>query len=280
MNITSFSDLINELYRNIRYVNSQKEIFERIARREFVLKLEEVHSYDPPQDDSLGSMTNPIQELSKEITSGHGWVGNETILEDLIVQLCSYAGLHPWRQIAIRSQDLTSKNKSRRLDLFLNQSFAAVYIYSYARQPSVVIEFKSNYIDDTDINEACFVKNYPQNAYNKLGKTYPLVFQFVSPAGITENGLAALRKAETFLQMEFPKLYLSSVKLEYLVWQELYPAIERAYCDERGKIGRQFIFVRDTVEQLGNQLTYPEFWLEDYKSVIKNFNQKIQAGNS
>ena len=266
-------------------VKLKKECNERFAGNvlESALAPEHLNVFPNP---SSGYRNNPITELTPEIKSGYGWVGSESILEMWIVLLTSYCNMKPWRQIPLRGYYVTSKVQTRRFDLLLHPDTP---IYQNIKYPIIITEFKSNYIDDTDVADTCLTKDYPKLAFTKFVKKlnkrhlsfsksemsyspYTLVFQLVAPAGITEAGVKKLAEAQKLISEEFgTQIILDAVPLEFMVWHQIHPAIVQTYKDGQGKIGRQFSYVREDIDQLCHELCNPHLWVNEFKEIRKKF---------
>ncbi|MBD2569875.1 hypothetical protein [Anabaena lutea] len=248
-----------------------------VANDTLILKLEYLASFKEPP---LGSKDNPITEITKDIRNGYGWAGSEDIMEQLIVSLASYANLSPWRQVAQRTYYKTSKNKARRFDLLFQPK-----VSMYKKLSNVVIlnEFKSNYIDYEDVKYAYEVKRYIDLAYNQfihrsrlVMPSSSLVFQFISPCGITEDGLEALNEVQKHADEKYiEKIYIDAVRLDDFVWNQLYPAIRQTYQDEQGDIGNQFFYVKDKIIQICLEICNPDLWVDQYKTSRQEYYKAI-----
>ncbi|WP_392534315.1 hypothetical protein [Nostoc sp. C117] len=241
-----------------------------VANDILTLKLESLFSFE---DIPLGSKEKPIAEVTKDIKNGYGWAGSEDILEEWIVTLASYANLSPWRQVAQKVHYKTSKNKSRRFDLLLRPE---VPMFKGLERIVIVSEIKSNYVTHEDIKDVYEVRRYVDLAYNRFRRFLnsnpyylfqtSLVFQFISPCGITEEGVQALNEVQKHADEKYKeKVYIDAVRLDDFVWNQLYPAIKNTYKDPTGKIGNQFSFIKDKVNQICLEICNPDLWVEQYK---------------
>jgi len=232
------------------------------------------HSYVLPNP-PVGYRDNPIKEVTPEIKSGYGWFGNEKIMEDWIVLLASFSSLRPWRQIPTRGHFPTSKVQTRRWDLLLAPDSRIYSPYRNFPCPLILTELKSNYIDDEDVTVSCLAKAYPQTALSHFANHFnfkTLVFQMVSPAGITEAGVQRLNEVQEIIRKEYDiQIVLDAVPLEFMIWHQIYPAILKTYRDEKGAIGQQFAFVKENVKQLCEELCNPTLWVNDVKEVREKF---------
>ncbi|MFN6539344.1 MAG: hypothetical protein RM021_023740 [Nostoc sp. EkiNYC01] len=256
-----------------------------VANDILTLKLESLTSFKEPP---LGSKDKPITELTKDIVNGYGWAGSEDILEEWIVTLASYANLSPWRQVAQRIHYKTSKNKSRRFDLLLRPQ---VSIFKGLERIIIVSELKSNYITYEDIKEVYEVKRYVDLAYNRFRNIFyrnsyqqfktSLVFQFISPCGITEEGIEALKEVQKHADEKYKdKVYIDAVRLDDFVWNQLYPAIIQTYEGGTGKIGSQFSYIKGKINQICLEICNPDLWVEEYKTSRQKYYKTIlERGN-
>jgi hypothetical protein len=235
--------------------------------------------YDVLPNPPLGYRGNPIKEVTPEIKSGYGWVGNEKIMENWIVLLASFSSLRPWRQIPARGHFPTSKVQTRRWDLLLAPDYSIYRFYKNFPCPLILTELKSNYIDDEDVTVSCLAKAYPQTALSHFANRFnfkTLVFQMVSPAGITETGVQRLNEVQEIISKEYDiQIVLDAVPLEFMVWHQIYPAILQTYRDEKGAIGQQFSFVKEDVEQLCEELCNPTLWVNDVKKLRERFRTSL-----
>jgi len=251
-----------------------------VANDILTLKLESLNSFKEPP---LGSKDKPITELTKDIKNGYGWAGSEDILEEWIVKLASYANLSPWRQVAQRVHYKTSKNQSRRFDLLLRPQ---VPIFKGLERIIIVSELKSNYITHEDIKDAYEVKRYVDLAYVRFRNLYnrnppqqfktSLIFQFISPCGITEEGVEALKEVQKHADEKYKeKVYIDAIRLDDFVWNQLYPAIKQTYEDGSGKIGRQFLYIKENVTQICLEICNPDLWVDESKASRQKYYKAI-----
>jgi hypothetical protein len=217
-----------------------------------------------------GAKENPIVEITPDIVSGYGWSNSEKIMEDWVVLLSSYSNMQPWRQIPQRSYGKTAKVKTRRFDFLIHPR---IPIYKNLGQVLVLTDFKSNYIDAADVSDTCLTKNYPVLALNQSERFNfdTLIFQLVSPAGITQDGVHMLNTIQRILTEQYgEKIKLDALRLDDMVWNQIYPAIEGTYKDECGVIGNQFSYIKEEVLQLCQEICNPDLWVAEYK----NFKDK------
>ncbi len=222
-----------------------------------------------------GTIVDPIRELTVEIKNGYGWVGNERIMEDWLILLASYCNSHPWRQIPQRSFWKTSTVSNRRFDLLLRPP---VPLYRNRDHVVILTDLKSNYVDSGVVSDTCLTKAYPEIALRELPKSgirfETLVFQMVSPCGITESGVDRLNDIRDLLTRKYgKKIFLDAIRLDDMIWNQIYPAIEQTYRDEDGSIGNQFLFVRDEILRLCGELCNPDIWVESQRALrVKTWN--------
>ena len=260
----------SEVAKQVR--STALDVIEAIPSLMTTLKLECLNSF---QEQPLGSKDKPITEITKDIKNGYGWAGNEDLLEEWLIALAGYASLNPQRQIPIRTQYKTTKNKTRRLDLMLKPENP---IFLGMERIIVVNEIKSNYISIEDIKDTYYTKEYIDLAYLQFKHRFRvpritnlpirLIFQFVSPCGITEEALKALQEIQAHADTKYSeKIYIESVRLDEFVWNQIYPAIRSTYRDEDGEIGRQFFYVREKIHQLCLEICNPDLWVDDFKKL-------------
>ncbi|BAY29188.1 hypothetical protein NIES2107_10290 [Nostoc carneum NIES-2107] len=223
-----------------------------------------------------GSRENPITEITEDIQNGYGWAGNEDLLEQWVISLASYADLSPWRQIAQRNYEVTSKNKTRRYDFLFRTSLP---IFKDIEQATIICELKSNYINHEDISNIYYVKRYINLAYNRFsptGKGKTLVFLFVSPCGITQEGVKILNEIQKDLSEKNNfDAYVDALRLDDLIWNKIYPAIKASYKDEQGRIGNQFVYVQEKIKQICLEICNPDIWVNKYKDERQKWYEEI-----
>lgn len=252
------------------------DIIEAIPSLVTTLKLECLNSL---KEQPLGSNNKPITEITTDIRNGYGWAGNEDLLEEWLIALSGYANLNPQRQIPIRTHYKTSKNKTRRFDLMFKPETGFLPISTII----VVNEIKSNYISVEDIKDTYYTKEYIDLAYSRF-KSYlikfrrNLIFQFVSPCGITEEALKALGEVQEHANQKYSnKISIESVRLDDFVWNQIYPAIGATYRDKDGEIGRQFLYVRERIHQLCLEICNPDLWVDSFKNLRQESYTAIKA---
>ena len=182
----------------------------------------------------LGTLNNPLTEITSEVKNGYGWVNKEEKMESLIVELATYCrGLSVERQSPHRPySDNTKGVKSRRIDLVLQslESLDVLHIY----------QFKASYVDDSDVIKVFQNRAYPELAYRdfKDKGIRCVVAHLVSPGGITVGGVERLKEVQLILDSKHHgAIKLDSMLLGELVWGEIYPAIQKRYQDNEGGFG-------------------------------------------
>lgn len=262
-------------------------------------------------DNSYGSVFNPITDKKNDAVQGYGWAGKEIILEELIILLASYSSLSSHRQIPVQNYVSTAKAQNRRLDLaFLDHNnyrkgFVSGQLYAKKlskleknsfltagrkrssevkkASPIIITELKSNYISYEDITDICLTRRYPELAYKKYSfqEDQLLIFQFVSPAGITNEAVKELNIVQKILstEKEMPNIVLRISKLEYFVNHQLKPVIKDNYQNR----GNQYQYVQKEIDFLAWKLCNPDKWLDNYwenrKAMIKAFNEECNSNS-
>lgn len=276
----------SEVAKKVR--SAALDMIEAIPHLVTTLKLECLNSFKEPP---LGSKEKPITEITDEIKNGYGWVGKEDLLEEWLVILAAYAKLNPQRQIATRTHYKTTKNKTRRFDLMFRPE---VSLFVKMEHIVVVNEIKSNYISVEDIKNTYYTKEYIDLAYSNFRHIfkYPtepsLIFQFVSPCGITDEALKVLQEVQEDADQKYnDKIYIESVRLDDFVWNQINPAIRSTYRDEDGEIGKQYVYVKGKVHQLCLEICNPDLWVEkfvefrgDTYKAIKERNRMFLPGHT
>jgi hypothetical protein len=135
---------------------------------------------DPPY---YGTVFSPLTNTPPEVRSGYGWKGNEALMESWLTRLASHRGMYIHRQVPSRAYYSTSKTKSRRIDLIL------IPFFDNDSDVLSVYEFKSDYIDDYDVKDTFYSKNYidivVRDFLKKGFKFRKICGRLVAPGGIT-----------------------------------------------------------------------------------------------
>lgn len=217
----------------------------------------------------FGTISNPLTSIPTPVRSGYGWKGNEALMENWLTRLASHRGMYIHRQAPHRAYFPTSKAGSRRIDLIL------IPFFDDDSDVLTIYEFKSDYIDDYDVKDAFYSKNYIDiviRDYLKKGFNFNKICgRLVAPGGITAAGVSELNEVQKLLRERYKaeafEIELDALPLHQLVWEEMYPAITKKYEDEEGKYG--YIFVISSVRSLCRMLTDPMPWIALQKSFKK-----------
>lgn len=173
-----------------------------------------------------GTLSNPLHvgQITAEVKAGYGWKNKTSQMVDLLVDLATYAGMMIQRDFphqALGGSTSKTKNCVVALSLKTLKDLSTLHIY----------EFVDNYVDDEDVIRIFKLKAYPEIVNRDKPKSVQcIVAHLVAPGGIT--GLAVERLKEC--QRSLDKKYNGAIKLDFmrldeLVWGELYPAIEEKY---------------------------------------------------
>lgn len=214
----------------------------------------------------FGTISKPLTNIPTPVRSGYGWKGNEMLMESWLTRLASYRGMYIHRQSPHRGYHPTGKIGSRRVDLIL--------IPFFDNDPDVldVYEFKSDYIDDYDVKDTFYSKNYIdiviRDFLNKGFKFRKIRGRLVAPGGITESAVEELIEIQKILRERYKdegfEIELDALPLHQMVWNEMYPTIASKYEDDEGKYG--YGFVLNSVQNLCRMLTDPTPWITFQKS--------------
>ncbi|NES66041.1 MAG: KilA-N domain-containing protein [Okeania sp. SIO2D1] len=228
----------------IRYMNGDPtlvdEILDRITHPQIIRDIENMikerrnSAYGGGVPD--GTMDNPLREISSEVKTGYGWLNKTKEMTDLLVKLATHVGHFVIdREAPHRSYSSTGKDKSRRISLTLRAMRNLEVLHAY--------QFVSNYIDDADVVEIFKKRSYPEIVWrDKPPGTEFVVTHVVAPGGITEAGVKRLREIQRSLDKDYGgKLQLDAMRLDELVWGELYPRIKERYQDPSGKFGTHYL---------------------------------------
>jgi hypothetical protein len=178
-----------------------------------------------------GTLSNPLQpeQITAEIKTGYGWKNKTSQMVDLLVDLAMYVGMMIERNSPYQSfGGQASKTKSRVIPLSLRtfKDLSVLHIY----------EFISDYVDDANVIEIFKLKAYPEiaNRDKPVGVQY-IVAHLVAPGGITQLGVERLEECQRDLDSKYSgAIKLDFMRLDELVWGEMYPAIEEKYNDKLG----------------------------------------------
>jgi hypothetical protein len=130
-----------------------------------------------------------------------------------------------------------------------------------------IYQFESTYIDDSTVVEAFAKRAYPELAHRDFsgeGVRY-IVAHLVAPGGITFAGVERLREIQSTLDRKYEgRIRLDAMRLDELVWGEMYPAIEEKYQDSSGRFGG--LHLNSKIKKLCKQLC------ENRRSEAKQFS--------
>lgn len=179
-----------------------------------------------------GTLSNPLQadQITVEVKTGYGWKNKTTEMINLLVDLATHVGMiiernSPYQALGGQA----SKTKSRVIPLSLRtlKDFSVLHIY----------EFISDYVDDANVIEIFKLKAYPEIANrDKEAGIKCIVAHLVSPGGITQLGVEKLKECQKDLDRKYAgAIKLDFMRLDELVWGEMYPAIEEKYKDRVGR---------------------------------------------
>lgn len=229
----------------IRAMNGDPTLVEEILDRiqdpqdlkqlENSIRLRRNQFYDT--DLQSGTISNPLTEITVEIKNGYGWAKKTEEMTNLLVQLATHVGeMIIDRDSPHRPYSPTSKNLSRKIPLSLRtlRNMDVLHIYY----------FESSYIDDADVIDVFSSRAYPDIAYRDYldkGVEY-VVAHLVAPGGITQTGVERLNEIQQRFNAKYNgRIKLDAMRLDELVWNELYPAIEERYQDAKGKFGIHYL---------------------------------------
>jgi hypothetical protein len=229
-----------------------EEILDRIQNPEDLWDIEEnirarrtqAYGSDMP---IAGTIDNPLTEVTPEIKSGYGWENRTKQMTDWLAELAMHRGMYILRESPHRAYSSTGRDKSRRIDLVLRtmENQETLHIY----------QFESTYIDDSTVVEAFAKKAYPELAHRDFaGKDIRyIVAHLVAPGGITLAGVERLKEIQATLDQKYGgRIRLDAMRLDELVWGEMYPAIEEKHQDASGKFGG--LYLNSKIKKLCKQL--------------------------
>ena len=226
--------------------------------------VEDFELYTEPE--YFGTLSKPLTNIPTPVKSGYGWKGNEMLMESWLTRLASYRGMYIHRQSPHRGYHPTGKIGSRRVDLIL--------IPFFDNDPDVldVYEFKSDYIDDYDVKDTFYSKNYIdiviRDFLNKGFKFRKVRGRLVAPGGITKSAVEELIEIQKILRERYKdesfEIELDALPLHQMVWNEMYSTIASRYEDDEGRYG--YGFVLNSVQNLCRMLTDPTPWITFQKS--------------
>jgi hypothetical protein len=229
-----------------------EEILDRIQNPEDLWNIEEnirarrTQAYDSDIP-MAGTIDNPLTEVTSEIKSGYGWENRTKQMTDWLAELAMHRGMFILRESPHRAYSSTGRDKSRRIDLVLRtmENQETLHIY----------QFESTYIDDSTVVEAFAKRAYPELAHRDFsgqGVRY-IVAHLVAPGGITFAGVERLREIQSTLDRKYGgRIRLDAMRLDELVWGEMYPAIEEKHQDASGKFGG--LYLNSKIKKLCKQL--------------------------
>jgi KilA-N domain len=178
-----------------------------------------------------GTLSNPLQvgQITAEVKTGYGWKDKTSQMIDLLVNLATYVGMMIQRDFPHQSLGgSTSKTKNRVVALSLKtlKDLSTLHIY----------EFVNNYVDDEDVIRIFKLRAYPEIVNRDKPKSIQcIVAHLVAPGGITELGVEKLKECQRDLDTKYHgAIKLDFMRLDELVWGEMYPAIEEQYKNQVG----------------------------------------------
>jgi hypothetical protein len=178
-----------------------------------------------------GTLSNPLQagQITAEVKTGYGWKNKTSQMVDLLVDLATYVGMMIQRDFPHQALGgSTSKTKNRVVALSLKtlKDLSTLHIY----------EFVNNYVDDEDVIRIFKLRAYPEIVNRDKPKSIQcIVAHLVAPGGITELGVEKLKECQRDLDRKYHgAIKLDFMRLDELVWGEMYPAIEEQYTNQVG----------------------------------------------
>lgn len=204
-----------------------EEILERIQNHQKLKNLESIirakriqYCGDSPP---YGTLDNPLtsSSITPEIKSGYGWVNRAEEMTNLLVDLATHVGdMVIDRDSPHRSYSPTSKNIRSR------------------RIPLIL------------------------RSLNSLEGVKYVVANIVSPCGITVEGVERLKECQETFDGKFGKeiIHLNAIRLDELVWGQMYPLIAERYLDADGKFGWHNVNkkIQGVCKKLCQQTTLPK----------------------
>lgn len=254
--------LVDEILERVKSSQSSSAVSSEAVTDEF--------EYPYAKPEFFGTVSNPLTSIPSTVRSGYGWKGNEALMESWLVRLASYRGMYIHRQAPHRAYSSTGKASSRRIDLIL------IPLFDDESAVLSVYEFKSDYIDDYDVKDTFYSKNYIDiviREFLKKGIKFSKVRgRLVAPGGVTEAAVMELKQIQELLKTRYEaedfEIELDALPLHQMVWDEMYPAIASKYEDEEGKFGYGFLI--SSVRSLCCMLTNPKPWIGIQKSLKVN----------
>jgi hypothetical protein len=173
-----------------------------------------------------GTLSNPLQQgqITPEVKTGYGWRNKTTEMVNLLVELATYVGMIIERDSPHQALGgSTSKTKNRVISLSLRTLKDSSVLHIY--------EFISNYVDDEDVIKIFKLRAYPEIANrDKSTGIQCVVAHLVAPGGITQPAVERLKECQNDLNKKYAgAIKLDFMRLDELVWGEMYPAIEEKY---------------------------------------------------
>lgn len=201
-----------------------------------------------------GTIENPLTSITPDIRKGHGWVNREKEMESLLSELAGYRGMFIHRQVPHRPYSQTAKSaRSRRIDLILRSDEDPQLIKVY--------HFEPDYVDEADVADVFLGRSYPEIIYRDQKDKYKsFVVYLVSPGGITDAAVERLKEAQTIIDKKCDgRVKLCAMRLDDLVWNEMYPGIEKQYKDSGGWFGHHHLHkdIRQLCEKLCDRPALP-----------------------
>lgn len=184
-------------------------------------------------DNPVGTVQNPIEIITPELKATFIWINKVNEMTTLLGELASHVGnMVISRDNPHRPYSKSGKAKSRIIPLTLRsiEKISVLHVY----------QFKSDYIDDQDVVEFFSQRAYPEIAYRDKDNTIKcVVVHIVAPGGITKDALQRLNDIQYSLDMKYGKgvIKLDAMRLDELVWGEMYPKIKERYKDDDGCYG-------------------------------------------
>ena len=256
--------LVDEILNRIQNPQDLTDLEEMIR-----LRCQQAYGSELPN----GTLGNPLdkEQITPEIKIGYGWKDKTEEMTNLLVQLASYVGMVIQRDSPHRSYgDGTGKVKSRRISLVLSALKSQHILHIY--------HFENTYIDDKDVVDNFKTRACPELAYRdfNLDNNKCVVAHLVSPGGITRAGIERLQECQRDLDIKYKgAIKLDAMRLDELVWGEMYPAIQERYQDSSGKFGTHNINlkIKKLCKQLCDQTSHFKALKPSSKSNNINENQ-------
>jgi hypothetical protein len=237
-----------------------EEILDRIHSSQDLINLENIVKLrrERAYGSSLpsGTLSNPLRadQITAEIKNGYGWKNNVEEMTDLLVQLATYVGDMVISRDSPHRSYGTTKAKSRMIPLVLRRlkDFHVLHVY----------HFGSDYTDDEKVVDIFKSKAYPELAYRDFNsKGIKLVVtHLVSPGGISDSGVQRLKECQRDLDIQYSgAIKLDAMRLDELVWGEMFPLIQERYRDDSGKFSQHHLnrTVTSTCKKLCSRVYIP-----------------------